>query len=155
VKLEKVNVFFLLLQICWHFFKFQKENIFFLLKKEKKSCDCNIAILIFPVVKNSTWPTYTQSKIADLHTKNWLSNSLSSTNQKMQVNSKINKKKTKLNIHKIHLYATSNFNLIFHSQDIIWQLKIQYILSSKSDIILPRIVVKSKNRHYRTWSRYS
>ena len=68
----------------------------------------------------------------------------------MQVNSKINKKKTKLNIHKIHLYATSNFNLIFHSQDIIWQLKIQYILSSKSDIILPRIVVKSKNRHYRT-----
>ena len=59
-------------------------------------------------------------------------------------------KKKKKNIHKIHLHATSNINLIFHSQDIIWKLTILYILSSKSDITLARIVVKSKNRHYRT-----
>jgi len=56
----------------------------------------------------------------------------------MQVNSNINKKKK---IHKIHLHATSNFNLIFYSQDIIWQLDIKYILSSKRDITLARIVV--------------
>ena len=64
----------------------------------------------FPVVKNSTGHIYTQSKIADLNTRNWLSNSLSSRNQIMQVNSKINCFKIPKYAQNT-LYAPSNFNL--------------------------------------------
>ena len=39
---------------------------------------------------------------------------------------------------------TSKANLIFHSQDIIWQRTIQYILSLQRGIPLARLVAKSK-----------
>ena len=65
---------------------------------------------------------------------------------KMQVNSNINWKK---NYSQNILTCTSSFNLIFHSYDNMWQLKIQNILGSKGNRFLAGIAVKSKILHYR------
>jgi hypothetical protein len=107
VKLEKVNVFFLLLQICAPlYFKFEICFRFRII-----TCERNVRCVVCKCIL-------------------WISGSSSiMTIFRFYDDSK-------LNIHKIHLYATSNFNLIFHSQDIVWQQKIQYILCSKRDISL-------------------